>query len=73
MINPGLSDLFFNYEHPEYDRLNDPEGNLSASDEDLHRAILTDATQFVSTLELAFPGAHINTPAELADDFMARL
>jgi hypothetical protein len=74
----GLSDLFFNYEHPEYDKLVDSQKKSFSRDQDARRAALvTDATDFRTTLDLALEGYSINlilpSAEDFADDFLARL
>lgn len=69
----AVSDLFFNYQHDEYDRAKQAhEGNVG---DDVEAAILAglklDAIDFANTVAIAF-GWNLDTD-ELVADFVARL
>jgi hypothetical protein len=79
--NTGLSDLFFNYEHPIRDALYSSRGTPTKrvrdviTEQEEHEALVHDAADFIGTLaaatdtsEAAWP-----LPGALADDFLARL
>lgn len=67
----GLSDLFFNYEHPTFDKLNEHDvkepfesgaDEISADeawDGARHQALVTDAADFLTTLMIAIPEERI--------------
>lgn len=68
MVNPIVSDLFFNHTHAEYDALNFKE----ATDEQIDAAILADAKDFIGCYGVIGEiGAY--TAEELAQDFLKRL
>lgn len=63
-----LSDLFFNYDHEEYNELfHDGE---SVDMDDIRVAIQNDAVKFVDYYPIVCEGV---TATELAEDFMRRL
>jgi hypothetical protein len=65
-MNTAISDLFFNYDHPDYDAL--PE---DASEEDADAALLKAAEEFAASCKSAF-GVNIDTAA-LVEDFKGRV
>jgi hypothetical protein len=66
-----LSDLFFNYEHPAYDKLYVSEDDVTA--EQVDAAIRDDAKEF-ATLYMRDSGVSVEDAAEaLAADFMRRV
>lgn len=68
-INPVVSDLFFNYQHENYEALF---GDREVSREEMAEAILKDAKEFVEAYG-SIMDIGVNTPQMFADDFMARL
>lgn len=73
----AISDLFFNYDHPARDRLYDERsaaekkaGQSLPGIAEYRAAILSDATDFAKTFQLA-TGQTID-PEALADDFLDR-
>lgn len=81
----GLSDLFFNYEHPSYDSIASSRGDDIEAlhnenpdlDRDIRDALISDAADFIQTLVSAVNGVGVIGPIpasdEFADDFLARL
>lgn len=78
-----LSDLFFNFEHPEYDAALDQEfkrmstgggkvTQLYPSDDDLTEALLKDAVEFTGILGFA-SAEQMEISAELVADFLRRV
>ncbi len=80
----GLSDLFFNYEHPNYDALHRETSHPTVEDE--HAALVKDAEDFLGTFAIAINGVlQVNNfdaivfeapsfaPAQLAQAFLERL
>jgi hypothetical protein len=84
MINPILSDWFFNYPHPNYETLYEKYINVDAEkpDDDWYErdevaeAITKDSIQFMKDnsiiIEEFFP-EFVGAAEKLADDFMRRL
>ena len=67
MIDVELSDLFFNYQHDNYNALD----FKTATRRDVEAAILNDAVTFIAQY-----GEYLQIPVtyrELADDFLRRL
>lgn len=72
-LNSGqLSDLFFNFEHPERDKLYQENNNTEKdfSDEDELKAVTEDAKEFCSIIGY---GDDIEMHKALAEDFMERV
>ena len=78
-IHPALSDLFFNHEHSHrseaYRKAAAADRNLTGLSWDEQRPpSLRDAEEFLNLLaSLDVPAAAGVTPAELVDDFLARI
>lgn len=72
----SLSDLFFNYEHPERDALYRSRGTPTQSvrdvisEEDERAALLKDAMSFAAVLKNGT--GMLLEPAELVDDYLSR-
>lgn len=64
-IRPALSDLFFNFSHPNWDASLDEDSQIEPSE-----AILMDAGEFVANYGELFPSI---MPQDLADDFLSRV
>ena len=75
LANAGLSDLFFNYAHPNYDKLR--AAGYPAQDSAVIAALQRDAEDFISTLGVALNDLGFAPPLpsaeQFADDFLARL
>jgi hypothetical protein len=78
----GLSDLFFNYEHPHFDGrriVRDGKEGEGRTYEDERASLVLDAEDFLKTFYLAVePIRDVEcmfdvTAEQLADDFLARL
>jgi hypothetical protein len=78
-----FSDLFFNFEHPEYDaalnqefeRMTAGSGKVTQlypSDDDLTESLLKDAVEFTGTLGFSGP-EQMEISAELVADFLRRV
>ena len=74
-VNPALSDLFFNHDHPAFDALSTPTApgkKVAPLDpSDMHAALMKDAEGFASLCAQAF-GVDVK-PAALVVDFLRRL
>lgn len=74
-----LSDLFFNYEHPNMDRLMKGAEHRHIKDAELHAALALDAEDFLGTLTAStanganYDGVPLKDMAQrLASDFLER-
>lgn len=74
-MNAALSDLFFNHQHPQYDRMmQEISEGAEFSTEELYKALWNDAVEFCDTFNLATGNVFIHiTPEHYAADFFARL
>lgn len=72
MINPLLSDLFFNHQHPNYDTLFQEEEDTFEWDE-AREAIEKDAKQFYECFGEICNQYGCEDHQKLADDFMKRV
>lgn len=72
-----MSDLFFNYEHPAYDRVMSGRSEYDApTDEEIQAALLEDARDFCSTFFEGQPDelrAADESPEAFVKDFLRRL
>ena len=79
LSNAGLSDLFFNHEHPNYDKACEgvATGDTKVDDLPLRKELMLDAEEFIGTLAVALNDLGYAPPLpsaeQFADDFLARL
>lgn len=70
-IGPELSDLFFNHQNANIETYYaDVDEERPGSEEELCKAVLADATEFVDMYKRTANGT---TAEELADDYMGRI